>query len=271
MRFDPIERVSVFAAAVVFLLFLAGTGDQPSRDSFSEQELSLELLYSPPRDFSQISQLTEDTVFEISCGGSFSGSGWAILISDRDGGERSYVVTNYHVIDECLNGEKIFANNGTHSMFSLEVVAYDGTFWSEKEEHAESYVDLALLMSPKKLDGLKLSSTEPELGHWVMAAGYPSDSGQYPIKSLTTGTVTGIDSFGLVMTDATINKGNSGGPLINSKGEVFGTVFATENLKRFENMGFAQPVKFHCEIVIDCNEPSSYSDPTIPSNLKFEK
>jgi hypothetical protein len=271
LKFDPVERVSVFAAALVVLLLLAGTGGQSSKVSYSEPELSLEALYSPPIEFSKFSQQIEETVFEISCGGNFYGSGWAILISDRDGREQSYLVTNYHVIDECLTGEKIFASNDAHSIFPLEVVAYDGTYWSESEEHENSFVDLALLKSPKTLGGLKLSSNKPELGHWVMAAGYPSDSGSFPIKSLTTGTVTGIDGFGLVMTDASINQGNSGGPLINSRGEVFGTIFATENLKRFENMGFAQPVNFHCEVVIDCSDPSAYSEPNIPSSFKFEK
>ena len=271
MKLDRVERVSVFAAALVVIVLIAVTGGQSSQTTDSEEAISLDSLYSPPENFSELSELIEETVFEISCGENSYGSSWSILITDLDGREQSYLVTNYHVIDECLNGKKIFASNETFSTFPLEVVAYDGTFWSEKDEHAESFVDLALLMSPKKLPGLTLSSSRPKLGHWVMAAGYPSDSGRSPIKSLTTGTVTGIDSFGLVMTDATINKGNSGGPLINSKGQVFGTIFATENLKKFENMGFAQPVEFHCEIVINCIDRSSFSDPSIPANFKFEK
>jgi hypothetical protein len=271
LKFDPVERVSVLAAAFLIILLIAVTGGHSPLTSDSEQADNLDSLYSPPENFSKLSELIDGTLFEISCGDNFYGSGWAILISNRDGSEQSYLVTNYHVIDECLNGENIFASNGTHSMFPLEVVAYDGTYWSESEEHEESFVDLALLKSPKHLDGLRLSSDKPELGHWVMAAGYPSDSGRSPIKSLTTGTVTGIDGMGLVMTDASINQGNSGGPLINSKGEVFGTIFATENLKRFENMGFAQPVKFHCEIVIDCSEHSPFSNPSLPSSFTFEK
>ncbi len=271
-NFRLIDRAAVYGAVVLVVFFLGAfsVGQFPN-SSRETSEVNLESLYIQPQNFPKVSELLDETLYQISCDGEFSGSAWSIRMEKKDGREGSFIVTNFHVIDSCLDGKGIFASNERHPKFPLQLLSYDGTYWSESEEHEDSFVDLALLKSPKTLDGLKLSSERPELGHWVMAAGYPSDSGRSPIKSLTTGTVTGIDGFGLVMTDASINQGNSGGPLINSKGEVFGTIFATENLKRFENMGFAQPVKFHCEIVIDCSEHSPFSSPSIPSSFIFEK
>jgi S1-C subfamily serine protease len=188
-------------------------------------------------------------------------------MDDWAGVEKSFLVTNFHVIKSCIGDQKIFAGNDLNSRFPLQLLSYDGSYWSEKDKHLDGFVDLALLEASRNLQGLSLSLDRPRLGHWVMVAGYPSDSSGNPIRSFTVGTLTGIDDYDLLMTDAGINDGNSGGPLINSKGEVLGTVFSAEDLTKFENMGFAQPLEFHCGVVFDCRGgklPSILRLPLVP-------
>ncbi len=272
IKLDPFEKVSVLGACALILFLLINVGSVgSSRSTDSANELGIEALYRQPAEFSKVSQLLEETLFEISCGNNFYGSAWSIRMENSNGLESSFLVTNYHVIDDCPSGQEIFASNDLHSKFPVTLIAYDGSYWSDKEKHASSYADLAVLQTTKHLRGLNLYLGKPKLGHWVVIAGYPSDSGNNPIKSFTTGTLTGIDNFGLLMTDASINQGNSGGPLVNSQGEVLGTIFATENLKRFENMGFAQPLNFHCQIVFECDNLTLPSNPRIPTKPVFEK
>jgi S1-C subfamily serine protease len=73
------------------------------------------------------------------------------------------------------------------------------------------------------------------------------------------------------MTDATINEGNSGGPILNSNGQVLGTIFSTEDLTQFENMGFAQPLGFHCEVIFSCVDSIPARSLTVPATFRFEK
>jgi hypothetical protein len=92
--------------------------------------------------------------------------------------------------------------------------------------------DLALLLTDRSLEGhaLRLAARQPQLGEEVAAIGFPLD---LPL-SVTQGTISGlgrtipIDNYArhnLIQTDAALNPGNSGGPLISIKtSEVVGLV-----------------------------------------------
>ena len=271
-KLNFLEKVVVaVSGALILMLTLAVASGQGSALLPRSDYANPETLYEQPDEFSKIVAMLEETVFEISCGAGFSGSAWSIRLSDSEGVEGSYLVTNFHVIDECLDGQGIFARNNRQGKFPVTLISYDGSYWSDKEEHLDSYVDLALLQTPKVLAGLKLAKGNPRLGHWLMIAGYPGDSSRRPIESIAAGRLTGIDDDGLLMTDASINNGNSGGPVVNRWGEVVGTVFATEDLNQFENMGFAQPVKFHCAVVFDCEGSSPLDNPETPKTFKAVK
>jgi S1-C subfamily serine protease len=262
--------VSVSGTLIAILTLAVASGEGSALFTRSDYT-NPEAMYEQPDEFSKVVTMLEETVFEISCGAGFSGSAWSIRLNDAEGVEGSYLVTNFHVIDECLDGKGIFARNNLQGKFPVTLISYDGSYWSDKEEHLDSYVDLALLQTPKVLAGLKLAKDNPRLGHWLMIAGYPGDSSRRPIDSISTGRLTGIDDDGLLMTDASINNGNSGGPLVNRWGEVVGTVFATEDLNKFENMGFAQPLPFHCGIVFDCTSEAPPFNPSLPKLLRFER
>src|SRR3954468_18705605 len=135
------------------------------------------------------------------------GVGSGFLIS-ADG----YVVTNNHVVD----GAK-----------TVQVTTDDGRTLDAKVIGADSKTDVALL---KVTEGgnfpfVKLAKASPRVGDWVVAIGNPFGLG----GTVTSGIVSArgrdigagpYDDF--LQIDAPINKGNSGGPTFNLKGEVVG-------------------------------------------------
>ena len=134
------------------------------------------------------------------------GSGFII---DKTG----YIITNNHVID---NAEKIM------------VILYDDTSFEAKVVGKDPKTDVALLkIDPKKikLKAVKFgNSNDLRVGDWVMAIGNPFGFG----GTVTAGIVSArgrnlsgsYDDY--IQTDASINRGNSGGPLFDMKGNVVG-------------------------------------------------
>jgi serine protease Do len=152
-----------------------------------------------------------------------SGSG---IIFREDG----YIVTNYHVVE-----------NAT----SVTITLSDGTEYDARIVGSDSSSDLAVL----KVDATDLpaatlgDSDELQIGELVVAIGNPLG---YE-NTVTDGIVSGLnrqltnytDTMTLIQTNAAINSGNSGGALVNSKGEVVGINSAKLVASNAEGMGFA--------------------------------
>ena len=156
--------------------------------------------------------------------------GTGFVVSDS--GE---VVTNYHVIE---GADKVEVRLGKER-FTAKVVGKD------------SATDLALLKidARRSLARLPLGDSDRlRVGEWVMAVGDPLNFD----KTVTVGVVSAKDRSGLatdissrsfesfIQTDAAINFGNSGGPLINVNGEVVG--INTAMFRPAQNIGFAVPI-----------------------------
>ena len=153
-----------------------------------------------------------------------AGSGFII---DREG----FILTNYHVIE---NAERITVTLADGRTFRGEVVGTDPA------------IDIALLRIPggKDLPEAPLgNSDELRVGEWVCAIGNPLGY----VHSVTVGVVSfigrklfdaSLDDY--IQTDAAINFGNSGGPLINTRGEVIGINSAVSS--RTTSIGFAVPI-----------------------------
>jgi serine protease Do len=157
-------------------------------------------------------------------------SGTGFVIS-----EDGYIVTNYHVID---GADKIEVRHGKNR-FDAKVVGRDPA------------TDLALLKvnAHERFVPLPLGDSDRlRVGEWVMAIGDPIIFD----KTVTVGVVSAKDRQGIssdqttrsfenfIQTDAAINLGNSGGPLINVNGEVIG--INTAIYRPAQNIGFAVPV-----------------------------
>ncbi|MBS1730188.1 MAG: trypsin-like peptidase domain-containing protein [Bacteroidetes bacterium] len=138
-------------------------------------------------------------------------SGSGVLISS-DG----YIITNNHVID---GADEVTVTTNERKTYKGTVVAKDVN------------TDLALVkINDKNLPFLVFgNSDDVKLGQWVLAIGYPLTldvtvtAGIVSAKSRSIGINKGsapIESF--IQTDAAVNPGNSGGPLINTNGELIG-------------------------------------------------
>ena len=134
-----------------------------------------------------------------------SGSGFII---ESDG----YIVTNHHVVD---NADKIMVKLADNRQFEAKVIGSD------------QMSDIALLkIEAKNLPSLKLGDSDKvKRGQWVVAIGSPFSFEQ----SVTAGIVSAMGRSNgaqqyvpFIQTDVAINRGNSGGPLLNMDGEVVG-------------------------------------------------
>lgn len=152
------------------------------------------------------------------------GHGSGVIVS-----EDGYIVTNYHVVA----GSK-----------SIEVIFNDDTKISAKVIKFNSAADLALIKVEKKgLKALPLTDNkEPEIGIDVWAIGTPRslDLGQTLSKGIISG-VRKANDLAYIQTDVKISPGNSGGALINRKGEVNGIISSKLIGFGTEGVGFAIP------------------------------
>jgi len=154
-----------------------------------------------------------------------------------------YILTNEHVV---------------HNAVKIIVVLSDGTT-KEAEVVGSDYIsDIALLKIPgENHPHVRLgNSGDVIIGEWVIALGNPFGLFEINAKpTVTVGVVSAVDrDFGrvsrdrvyqdMIQTDAAINRGNSGGPLVNSLGEVIGMnafIYTSETSTGSIGLGFAIP------------------------------
>jgi S1-C subfamily serine protease len=186
------------------------------------QELDL-LKASAGEDFSGIIESAIKSVVTIKTSAGFQGTGF--IISDE-----GHVVTNAHVLaDKSGNlASSIQTISSDQNKKDAEFIGYDGN------------LDIALLKITGSYDALILeNSNSVQVGEKVIAIGNPLGLQFSVSEGIISGThrpgISGIDAY--IQTDAALNPGNSGGPLINKEGKVIGI----NNFKigSGENLGFS--------------------------------
>ncbi|EHF4958594.1 serine endoprotease DegP [Enterobacter hormaechei] len=147
------------------------------------------------------------------CGGQqqkFMALGSGVIIDAAKG----YVVTNNHVVDNA-NTIKVQMSDGRK--FDAKVVGKD----------PRSDIALIQIQDPKNLTAIKLADSDAlRVGDYTVAIGNPFGLGE----TVTSGIVSALGRSGLnaenyenfIQTDAAINRGNSGGALVNLNGELIG-------------------------------------------------
>jgi len=163
-----------------------------------------------------------------------SGSGF-IISSDGE------VLTNHHVID---GADQVIVRTPDRREFVAKVIGSD------------PQADIALLrIDAKGLPSLKPGASKAlRPGEWVFAIGSPFG---FLDNTVTVGVVSGVGRRSLdasqqytpfIQTDVAINRGNSGGPLLNTRGEVVGI-----NSQIFSNSGGYMGVSFAIPIEVAMN------------------
>lgn len=172
------------------------------------------------------------------------GFGSGVIISP-DG----YIVTNNHVVD---NSDKVFVTLNDKREYEAKVIGTDPS------------TDLALI----KIDEDKLfyipygNSDELMVGEWVLAVGNPFTitstvtAGIVSAKGKNLGIIQDryrIESF--IQTDAAVNRGNSGGALVNTSGELVGINTAIISPSgAYAGISFAIPVSIVKKVIADLIE-----------------
>lgn len=179
------------------------------------------------------------------------GFGSGVIIS-----EDGYIITNNHVIDHA--GE-------------IEVTLSDKRNYNAHLVGSDPNTDLALLkIEERQLPYVSMGNSDDlRIGEWVLAVGNPFAQGTpWDLTStVTAGIVSakgrninilggrsyGIESF--IQTDAAVNPGNSGGALVNLKGELVGinTAIATPS-RTFAGYSFAIPATLAKKVINDIKE-----------------
>lgn len=235
------SQIYVVSLSIIATAFAAGAfilSWQPSNHffNFSPQRDG----YVSPRDISRTIDRTQKSTVTVYCNitkdEGTQGTAWAInselLQSSSEG---TALMTNFHVIDECLGGK---GNVTIAELYEDEKPA--SIMFFDKQN------DLAILETDLELKPLELSRNFLWSGYWVMtlgsAAGYEG--------SVSFGNIVNTTNEDVLITN-NISEGNSGGPLIDNEGKVVGIVtWGSED--KSQQFNGAKTLDVFCEKVIRC-------------------
>ena len=197
---------------------------------------------SQPIDLVNLASETTKSVVSVLCGSGI-GSGWsinaALSAANISNGYKSYIITNHHVIDDCISSRAVTLVLSNQTRVSGYVYA-----WDEAN-------DVAGILTSASIAPLNWRGANPQQGWWVGIIGSPLG---FP-GILTTGIVSSVDnSTYLGTTTAAINPGNSGGPVFDRSGRVIG--LATAKYVNAESFGIFNGTPLLCNKILVCSSTS---------------
>ena len=200
--------------------------------------------YVAPDYLYSVVNTTKEATVSIECEGkNSSGFGFIFINSDKakfsfdySADKGSVILTNYHAIKSCHQSNlTIYAKDFESNNIIAEVKAID-------EEN-----DLAALFIPKIIRELESAWYLFETGYWVMATGSP-----YGMDgTVTFGNIINMEG-NRIFTSASLNKGNSGGPLVDNEGYVMG--INTGYTAIAQNINWAIDINGLCNTIAICSK-----------------
>ncbi len=203
------------------------------RSEFSRRSSAYDDFFAPFRDLFGYPYGGEDQVYE--------GFGSGVIIS-QDG----YIVTNNHVVEGAS---------------AIEVTLNDKRVFMAEVSGRDPSTDLALI----RIDGTGLpyivfgNSDNVKIGEWVLAVGNPFNLTSTVTAGIVSAKARNINILGndgaiesFIQTDAAVNRGNSGGALVNLNGELIGINAAiASNTGSYTGYSFAIPSNIVNKVVED--------------------
>jgi len=192
-----------------------------------------------PADLVALSPKVLKSVVTVFCDQGL-GTGWAanvkIPTSVSQQGLKTFLVTNHHVVEDCIAaGEVTLTDDAGNS-----AVGYIAA--------ADEAKDLAGIYTKMSLPALSFRGERPAQGWWVGVLGSPRGLEGYLTTGLVAKVVSDGSEFGV---SASLNPGNSGGPIFDREGRVLG--IATYKLLESEGLGFARSATLLCTSIVKCD------------------
>lgn len=227
----------------------------PMSIAAAEEPVTYDVIYTGQNPIPQIAATVRPSVVEVQVSKEFwdpttriasvdllgGGSGCYVRASEEGG----YILTNYHVVD---SGDVYTLKWLDGTEMDCELLGYDdGT-------------DIAVLEfkqpAPENAQPIPLGDSDAlQIGELAIAIGNPGAGDEVLFGTTTAGIISGLErianagnftrSISVIQTDASINTGNSGGALLNAKGELVGIPtlkFAFSYNMVYEGLGFCIPI-----------------------------
>ena len=255
---DQKETRSGSRAIAIFALLLGLVAASQSistsnRLAALQSDLKSPSLYEQPADLDAFIARIRESVVVIECGDWF-GSGWVIDLGsptpDSTAEDKriskqfpTEVITNHHVIEGCVD-----------TPGKVKATAFDETYdaWLYSWDVEN---DLALVSIRQEVPALEIAQ-EPLPGYWSMAIGAP-----YGLEgSVSIGNVINTMVDYVVVSSAPLNSGNSGGPLVNSRGRVVGTNTASlHGEENAQDWNLAMAIPALCVAIVECEDDFAWT------------
>jgi len=257
------RRFTALVLVAAFVVALAGgaagsfiCASRAAAESAAEGKVGYSVVYSSENPIPEIAANVRPSVVQVITSGSNwlsggrseqdMGSGSGSYIRRRTDGEGGYILTNYHVVE-----------GGT----SFRIVWLDGSIMEADLVGYDTGTDIAVLSFTEKAPAganpvVMGDSDQLQIGELAIVIGNPGAGESVLFGTVTAGIISGLEreeisagnfsrSVSVIQTDAAINSGNSGGALLNSRGELVGIPtlkFSYSYSSVYEGLGFCVPI-----------------------------
>ena len=237
-------RIATLATIIAVALLFSSTRGPIEQHRVSDP---VENGYVEPRDFLGIITKLEESVVTLFCTVSndqvVQGTAFAVNLEGYTDQGKTAFFSNHHVIEDCIDQGILTIENSGGEVFRVVLENYD----------ADN--DLALLSADIEMTYLDLANYPPAPGYWVMS--YGSADG---VKgSISIGTVLNVTADNDILVTAALSGGNSGGPLIDNTGNVFGvsTAVSTDETLQYNYVGSLDRM---CKVILQCDFGKDFWD-----------
>ncbi|MBE5807464.1 MAG: trypsin-like serine protease, partial [Clostridiales bacterium] len=247
----------ILSMLLIAMMALTAACAEQAEQQPADETVGYDAIYSPANPIPGIAQRVRPSVVDVTCSvenwdsvtreASVTpiGAGSGCFIRTKAEGDGGYILTNYHVVGEA-------------DEFTLRWL--DGTEMEATVVGYDDGTDIAVLEFkdpvPEGVSPIPIGDSDAlQIGELAIVIGNPGSSEETLYSTVTAGIISGVErsaeagnfsrSVNVIQTDAAINVGNSGGALLNAKGELVGIptlkyMYSYDTV--YEGLGFCIPI-----------------------------